>query len=219
MNIFRWPGRHQWSITGGQRAGGHPGRQVLAKLRLRSNIRVITRNYTEHVDGLAEADSPTTTNVAATTSSSFFFFSSFTAITSSFTSTYYFVLVASPSSSRSRSRYREAFPLLSPPPPPRRLIPRSRFRARSLHSLARSRVTIESAESWYLYHRHRRHHLRYRLHRLSFLHAVSARGSRPSLGSAQLEKFSETIMQYANHASGFARLTKEQTRTSAASRR
>lgn len=113
LNIFRWPGRHQWSITGGQRAGGHPGRQVLAKLRLRSNIRVITRNYTEHVDGLAEAGSPTTTNIAATSFSSFFFFFSsssfaisfFTAITSS-SSTYYFVFAASPSFSRLRSRYR-----------------------------------------------------------------------------------------------------------------
>lgn len=75
LNIFRWPGRHQWSITGGQRAGGHPGRQVLAKLRLRSNIRVITRYYTEHVDGLAEAGSPTTTNIAT---SSFFCFTTIT---------------------------------------------------------------------------------------------------------------------------------------------
>lgn len=49
LNIFWLPGGHQWSITGGQRAG-HPGRQVRAKLRLRSNIRVITRYYTEHVD-------------------------------------------------------------------------------------------------------------------------------------------------------------------------
>jgi len=173
LNIFRWPGRHQWSITGRQRAGGHPGRQVLAKLRLRSNIRVITRNYTEHVDRLAEAGSPTTTNVATTSSSSFFFSSSsssisYTAITSS-SSTYYFVF-AVPSLAFARDT--EVFPLPPPPTPPRCLIPRSRFYICSLHLLACSQVTIESAESWYLY---RRHHLRYRLHRLSFLHAVSAR--------------------------------------------
>lgn len=32
-----------------RRRAGHPGRQVLAKLQLQSNIRVITRYYTEHV--------------------------------------------------------------------------------------------------------------------------------------------------------------------------
>lgn len=135
LNIFRWPGRHQWSIIGGQRAGGHPGRQVLAKLRLRSNIRVITRNYTEHVDGLAEAGSPTTTNVAATSSCSFFFFSS-SAITSS-SSTYYLSspLLRPP---LAFARGTEVFPLPPPPPPSRWLIPRSRFYVCSLHLFARS---------------------------------------------------------------------------------
>lgn len=130
LNIFRWPGRHQWSITGGQRAGGHPGRQVLAKLRLRSNIRVITRHYTEHVDGLAEAGSPTTTNIAATSSSSFFFFFS----SSSSSSTYYSFVFAATLPSHSRPpRCTEVSPL-----PPRRLIPRSRFCAYPRYLFARS---------------------------------------------------------------------------------
>lgn len=107
-------------------AGGHPGRQVLAKLRLQSNIRVITRYYTEHVDELAEAGSPTTTSIATTSSSIFFFsFSS--------SSTYYFLVFAVPLAA---SLLHAAPRSLSPPP--HQLIPRSHFYVCSLALGSRS---------------------------------------------------------------------------------
>lgn len=197
LNIFCWPGRHQWSITDEQRAKGYPGRQVRAKLRLRSNIRVITRYYTEHVDGLAEADSPTTTNIT-TTSFYFFFFSysssctttfcTFTAITSSSSSTYYFFVFAASFPLATAPCTEASSSLPSFPLPSCQLILGLVLAfVHCIYSLAlRSR---SSREVLFLYQcHHHRHHLRYWLHVSLLLYAVSARNYHAVQLSSQFKK-------------------------------
>lgn len=107
----------------------------------------------------------------------------------------------SPSSSRLRARYRGLSFSSASTSSARWLIPRSRFYIRPLRLLARSRVTIESAESWYPYPPPPPSPPPPLPIAPSLLSACGFCARLATVAQARLEKFSDAIMQHANRGS------------------